>query len=568
VGFIWRAWVCLLVLVGCVAALGCQRVVPPPLIDVGDPMPRELEMGDRLELRGNGFPQGHSGHVRFEGEIARPGEAPVRSFSCEVDGSVTAPDRLEIPIRETFVERFCGGGGRAAHATFRGSITVAFASVHAGAPPLVGVRRDITLDVLPSSTHASVIDARAEEGKRVLTFLGIVPGPPTPRGIPLEQVAGASIAEGAGLRVGDTIASAEGVNVLALADIVPTSSRSIDFVVRQSDSGKDEPKTLPLVGYAGQRIPSEYEPALVIVALGCAVFAFLLLPGPARLASFEARVASMLRRTRSRALAREILGSGREAAVSALGSAAIIAMAVMPWVVHPEADGIALVVLALALIARERMAPAEGIAAAAVAALRALPVALVAALSVMAALAERGAIALDEVVRSQGAYPWQWNGMRHPGGVALAVLFGACVVALVRTTSTGALRRVGLLGASAVFAAVFLGGWQAGNVHVLVGSAVFLAKTWLAFAAFVVASIWLPPIETRALPSRALRRAVPLLVIGAALLLSARRWAPSAAIEATFGIGVLATSILFTLRLVTRVRAAAARPEPHASPFL
>jgi hypothetical protein len=565
----FRGLVVLLAVLGLVAALaGCHRVVPPPLVEIGDVTPREIEVGDRLEVRGNGFPQGHTGHVRFEGDVTRPGEPGARSFTYEVDGNVTAPDRLEVPVRDALVERFCGSGGRAAHATFRGSIQVAFASVHPGAPPLIGVRRDVTLDVLPSSTHASVLDARAAEGTRVLAFLGVVPGPATPRGIPIEQVAPSSIAERAGLRVADTIVSADGVHVLALADIVPTSSRSIDLVVRQTDSGMDEPKTLPLVGYAGDRVPSEYEPALVILALGFAVFAFLLLPGPKSLAFFEARLASALRRSRRRPVAREIFGNGRDAAVSAIGSAVVVAFAVMPWVVHPDADGIGLLVLSLALIARERIASANGLAGAFLAAIRSIPVALVAALAVLVALAERGTIALGEVVASQGVYPWQWNATRHPGGLVLAFLFCACVVGLVRTAPTGAFRRVGLLGASAAFSAVFLGGWQAANVHPIVGGALFLAKTWCALAVFLSASSWLPPIETRALAPLALRRAVPLLVVGGVVLLSARRWAPSAAIEATFGIGVLATTILFTLRITTRVRAAASRPEPHASPFL
>jgi len=472
---------------------------------------------------------------------------------------VTAPDRLELPIRDVLVERFCGAGGRAAHATFRGRLEIAFASVHPGAPPLVGVRRDVVLDVIPSSTYASVLDTRATEGARVLAFLGIVPGPSTPRGAPVEQVASASIAERAGIRVGDVIVAADGVHVLSLADIVPVSSRSIELVVRPSDTGVEEPKTLPLVGYAGDRVPREYEPALVMLALGIALFAFLLLPGPDRLVKLEARLATRVRR-QPRV---DVIGRGRAAAASILGAALVTAFGVLPYVVHPDVDGIVLLVVSLALVVRLRI---HGrFVSALAAAMRALPLALVAVLAVFAVLAERGTLAFVEVVRGQGVYPWQWTATRHPGGLVLAAAFVGALVSLGRTKP---ISRAGLLGASVAFATIFLGGAQAGSAHPLVGASLLLLKTWGVLVGLRVAGTWLPALETRALPGLALRRAVPALVGGALLLASARCWSPSTATEAAFGVSVVATLLLFAIRLATRVRAAASRPEPHASPFL
>ena len=134
--------------------------------------------------------------------------------------------------------------------------------------------------------------------------------------------------------------------------------------------------------------------------------------------------------------------------------------------------------------------------------------------------------------------------------------------------SPSAVRRAGILASSAVFAALFLGGWQANGMHVLVGGIVFLLKTSLVASVAALVTRWMPTIETRALPSPALRRSLPALVIGSALLLSARRFAPSAAVELAFGVAVLVTTSMFGIRLVSRVRAAVARPEPHASPFL
>src|SRR5688572_15653323 len=91
--------------------LGCQRdMVAPPLVDISDVTPRELELGDRLEMRGAGFPQGRPAHVTFEGSVHRAGEKPMRGIAIEGNGVVTSPDRLEIAIDERLLERFCGRG--------------------------------------------------------------------------------------------------------------------------------------------------------------------------------------------------------------------------------------------------------------------------------------------------------------------------------------------------------------------------------------------------------------------------------------------------------------------------
>ena len=192
-----------------VLSMGCERQIAPPLVEVTELAPREVETGDRLEVHGTGFPQGRTGKVTLEGTVFRPGEPPMRGVSIDVEGTVATPDRLELVVRDALTERFCGRGDRAAHATFRGTVEVSFASNNPEAPPLVGRLRSASLDVLPSSARASVLEAQIAEGGRVLAFLGVVPGAATPRGIPIEQVRPGSMAERTGLQVGDVLVSVE-----------------------------------------------------------------------------------------------------------------------------------------------------------------------------------------------------------------------------------------------------------------------------------------------------------------------------------------------------------------------
>jgi hypothetical protein len=65
-----------------------------------------------------------------------------------------------------------------------------------------------------------------------------------------------------------------------------------------------------------------------------------------------------------------------------------------------------------------------------------------------------------------------------------------------------------------------------------------------------------------------LRRLVPALVLGAALVGVSRKLGPSESFEAALGAAVVTALVLLTLRTALRIRGAMLRPEPHASPFL
>jgi NADH-quinone oxidoreductase subunit H len=586
---------------------GCERQIAPPLVEVTELAPLEIETSDRLEVHGTGFPQGRTARVTLSGAVFRPGEAPMRNVSIEAEGVVTTPGRLEIVVRDGFIERFCGRGDRAAHATFAGDVELSFASSTPGAPPLVGVLRNTSIDVMPVSPRATVLDARAAEGGRLLAFLGIVPGAPTPRGLPIEQVGAQSLAERSGMQVGDVIVSLDGVHVLSVGDIIPASARSAELTIRHADSGTEETKTLPLIEYSGERIPTEYAPALLLVGVALAFLVILVLPGPPSLAALEMRIASRLRRTTLRTLLGALVGQGRHAALSAIVSAVIATFALTPYLVGREVDGVVLLAGAATLLVWSRMAAERGVLASLRTLVRVGLVVLSMSAAIVLAIGQVGAIELAEIVRVQGGAPWQFTAARYPACTVLLVVYSVATVAILRTrrpdgwlVTSGAsaersvlselslgeaasappphaafLERAGVLLVSALGVATFLGGWQLPMIvdprsHglLLVSGGAFVVKTWLFAGLLLGASRVGSSLEPKNLQSLVLKRLLPGLLLAGAAVAVSRRLLPSVAIEAAVGATLVALAVLLFVRMVARVRAALARPEPHASTFL
>ncbi|MFO0743044.1 MAG: hypothetical protein U0270_44635 [Labilithrix sp.] len=540
---------------------GCERTVAPPLVEVTELAPKEIEPGDRLEVHGAGFPQGRAGHLILEGTAYRPGETPQTRIVAEADGVVAAPDRMEIVVRESFAERFCGHGDRAAHATFHGDVLISFASNDPTAPPLVGRLKGATIDVQPSSVRASVLDARTAEGTRLLTFLGITPAPASPRGIPVEKVEAGSLAERAQIQTGDIISAVDGVHALSLADIAPTSARSAELTVRHGESGIEDTKTVSLLDYSGERVPSEFAPALLVVGLALAVLILLVLPGPSALAGLELRIASQMRKATWRDMLRALVGNP---AVSVLATALIVAFALTPWIIGKEVDGVALYALASVLFIGARVARGTGFVETLKTVLSVLLVILVIGAAIALAVAQVGAIELSEIVRLQGKLPWQLEATRHPACAVLAIVYFASIVTLLRSRAETErrLEHAAVLFACALGVAVFLGGWQLG------GAAGFALKTWL-FTAICLGARKVTVSLDRALTRRLVfRRLVPGLIVAAALVAISRRIVPNLAVETAIGATLVALIGLFLLRVAVRVRSAIGRPEPHASPFI
>jgi hypothetical protein len=583
---------------------GCDRDGVPPLVEVTEASPRAIEVGDHLELRGAGFPQGRTARIALRGTLHRPGQPPLRGVSVETEGVVLSSDRIEIAVGEALEERLCGHGDHAAHTTMNGDVEVAFASSTPGAPPLVGVMHGLVLDVTPSSVRASVLEARAAEGARVLAFLGVTPGIASPRGLPIEKVSPGSPGDRAGLQAGDLLSGLDGVHVRELSDVAPASARTAEITVRHGDEGSEETKTIPMIGYASERIPTEYMPALLLVGLALAVLFFLVLPAPAIAAALELRVARHLRVSGGKTALLALFGRGARGIGSALASVLVGTFALGPYVVGADLDGAALLVTAIALLLASRVASAEGARASGRAALEVGVVGLVLCASLAGMVVHGGALHLGELVRAQGGAPWQFSALQKPTAFVLAFAYLGALVALLRAREDVALladarlddgarrarprgaaqaaersgrllERLGLVVASALGVAVFFGGWQLpgglearSTLLLVVAALVFVAKTWgltgLLLGGAALASPW----STREARTFLARRLLPALLVGAVLLAVSRRLPPSESLEVALGITMVTALALLFLRTALRVRGAMTRPEPHASPFL
>ncbi|CAN5897735.1 hypothetical protein BH11MYX4_BH11MYX4_61210 [soil metagenome] len=579
----------------------------PPLVEVTEVAPREIEVGDRIELKGAGFPQGRTARVTFRGTMLRPGQSPVSGATVEAEGIVASSDRIEIVVSEPLEERFCGHGDHAAHTTLNGDVEVAFASSTPGAPPLVGIMHGLSLDITPGSVRASVVETRIAEGGRVLAFLGVTPGQASPRGLPIEKLAVGSPGERAGFQVGDLIASVDGVHVREISDVAPASARSTQITLRHGDSASDDTKTVPMIGYAGERIPTEYAPALLLLGLALAVLVLLVLPAPAIASALELRVARRLRGAGLRTALFALFGRGPRAIFSALASVLLATFALGPHVASADLDGGVLLVAAIALLLGSRVAETRGGMASLRAAVDVGIAGLVLAAAIAGVVVHGGALRLAEIVRVQGGAPWEFAAVRQPVSCALAFAYVGALLVLLRAreetplladarvdrTPLGRpaaagtkaplgpeangrlLERLGLLVASALGVAIFFGGWQLpGGVEArstvlqAVAALLFVVKTWALCASLLGLASIASPWTARESRAFVLRRLLPALGLAGLLAALSRRLPPSEALEAVLGATLVTALVLLLLRTALRIRGAMQRPEPHASPFL
>ena len=292
--------------------------------------------------------------------------------------------------------------------------------------------------------------------------------------MPVEKVEGGSPADRAGIQTGDVILAFDNVHTLALADVAPVSSRSAEITILHGDSGTEETKTVSLIDYSAERVPREYAPALVVVGLALAVLVLLVLPGPPALAGLELQIAvdaakDDVARDARRALrqprrprrlrardrrahrrsrsCRGSSGARSTASRSSPSSATLFVCAAAA----PKARGFKNVVKRI---------------------FETLLVVVVIGAAIALAITQVGAIELSEIVRMQGALPWQVEATRHPACAVLALVYFGAIVTLLRRRAGAepTLERAAVLFASALGVAVFLGGWQLG------GAAGFLAQ--------------------------------------------------------------------------------------------
>lgn len=490
-----------------VGLAACEGDPLVPLVQLRGAAPRQIELGDKIEIDGVGFPQGRRARVLFDGTLHRPGETADEGSEIETHGEVVAPDRIEIPVTDELLASFCGAGTSAVHTTFDGAITVIFTAQTPGAAPVAGNLQHTTIDALPTAAGQARYLADAEDGDKLARASGLRVEARTSGELVVASVEPSSRAASAALAKDDVIVSVNGVRALGVADLAPPpGTHSVPLVVRRGDA--EERHDLVIDG-ARVETPRRFGWPAALVA-GVALLLALLAASPGRSVLWMRR---RLAGVRARV-------SGPSAFADAVGLATAGAL---PLLV-PSADVSVLALVAFSgaiavalLVSRSRAVVA--VASRIVPSIVALAFALVVA----------GSLRADELVAAQGAAPWEVFAFRSPAHAALAFAFVAAGVrrqaqASLEVGDGSALPRAAerflarLTAALAVV--VFFGGWRLPLSPTHVHGAV----VWLAAALFVVKTALVAAAVDR------FRTALPAVRLGALVRSSLLRLAPLAAV--------------------------------------
>ena len=221
----WFCWPLLLVAV--LVSNGCGwNQTPPDLITVADVTPRHVEVGDRLEIVGSGFPEGRLGTLTFRGYLHVAGATP-RAVSVTSQASSASQNRLVLPISESLRGELLGASPEASHGTFRGDLLVAFSPRQPGAPPVTGTLRDTFVDfaVAAAPRPASQKNDLQVAGQAVLGFLGMTLVDNARPPLVIDAVLPGGRSEEAGLLPGDQLVDFNGVVVRDASDLTPSAGQ-------------------------------------------------------------------------------------------------------------------------------------------------------------------------------------------------------------------------------------------------------------------------------------------------------------------------------------------------------
>ncbi len=452
-------------------AFGCQPSdAAPDLLRVVDVAPREIEVGDRLEVLGTNLPTGDAREatITLHGTLHRPGEAPITDQTIVVGKARLTTERVTANVSEAVITRLCGQSDDASHTTFRGEVIVKLETRVEGALPVAGSVKNVTLDARPKAPRRAVAMGREADGKRTLEFLGIgiAEDASTTNGLVIAAVRPDSPAAQAKIQPGDVLTSFDNVTVSAISDMIPSGSeREPVLSVRR---GADEVISTPI---SIENFHANATNDLLGAAIVLGVFASLLVLLSTRLSGLFAWLARRLA-VRSVGLPSARPGSlvanvvqavrGEIAEIVPKNGDPILAhfapllsfigisatFVVMPFArkfVGAELDvGLlflialtALVSLALVTggsLAHERWTLLQGMRGAWRTLLQQVPVIA----AIVCVVLATGSLKMDDIVAAQagqggslletGGWPWHWFVFRNP---AMLVLFFACMSALV-----------------------------------------------------------------------------------------------------------------------------------------
>jgi NADH-quinone oxidoreductase subunit H len=615
----------LFVLVTVALTASCARDLgAPQLIEVLDLVPSAVEAGDRVEVLGASFPQGKHAKLTFRGELRRPGDRPEHA-EISAEGDATSSTQIEVDFTEGLQQLFCGSGERAPHTTFTGDVEVSFAAASAGAPPVNATLHAVSLDVRAPSLQRALIDAHAREGERALAFMGIhlQQTAPAPGGLLVESVAAGSRAEQAGILANDLLTSLDKVRIGSVADVVPAPGHAVVVVgLRRGTSATEITREVHIDGYRSAPPPELYA-AAIVVGLAVVALVFFLAPTVGLLSWIERRIAARMQPSQGSgprlaawltALASgdpEKDGRTRSARlplviVCVAFSAILLVLPFGQYAVAADLDVGALYVVALTSlvtlalvsggVSSGRYSPLRGLQSAARALSHEIPGAIAVACIVMMS----GSMRLQEIIRAQGGWPWEWFLFKTPVTCALFFLYFTAVLtggegawsglaeaesepegrALPRSRFLVVAESAGTFVVCAIAAALFAGGWQlpglaagAQEAHLglqLLGGLVFLLKAW----GLVLAALWaravLPRLQVSQQTALCWKWLVPTALAALGLSAAWVAWAPGRAAQTAMGAFMFTAFCAGLARFAQRVRhnLRAAPGEVRLNPFL
>lgn len=529
---------------------------PPTTLEVSDVQPHEVDVGDRLEIAGAGFPTRRTAKIAFRGTVHRGGMQPeAMNVTFEVESR--SEGRLELPVDEALAARFSADGATG-HATFRGEVSVMFAASEAGAAPLRGRATNVIVDVRGSrkGKGAPGRDPRGSP-REALEGLGLVIADEAPAsgGLAIAEVRPGSPAAGAGILPRDVIIDFDGVRVASLGDLVPAGDTTAMLAIRR-DGGELRTLAVPLDG-ALRRVSRGMTAGAGLVAAASLLLLLAMRKPSAASAIVERRIAARMRApgalsvgASARNATRRTLAvlAGDSSLQLSLGAIAFTsvcaAVALITPLLAPELDVVALSLAAFGASAATAFFGGAG----------SLPSIarphLAGALAVACAVVTSGAYRLADVLRAQGALPWEWLAFRTP-----ATLLSVCVWVLAAASlpRTSAADRSARYVAAGLIATLFFGGFRVPGIRTIeheawslaaIGAVVLVVKAWLALIAIEVVRVLLPIVRASTLRVRlaaALAVVAPLAAYALASLASGAAVGRALAI-ATFG----ATAVVLT----------------------
>lgn len=269
----------------------------PELLNVIDIAPREVDVGDRIEILGTNLPTAEAKEavVTFRGTLRRPGQTPLTDQVIEIEQALVSSDKVSMTFTEGLQTRFAGRGDDAIHTTFHGDVTVDIPSTAAGGLPVTGTVKGVTIDFIPPTPRRAVISAREKEGARALSFFGIEPSPDSPSagGLSITSVRPASPANRAQILPGDVITTFEGVKVLSVGDVIPSGHDGLPSIgIKRGDAPPFE-RQISAEGFTAAA-PTDLLGAGIILGVATAIILLFMAPTAGIITWVERRVSARM----------------------------------------------------------------------------------------------------------------------------------------------------------------------------------------------------------------------------------------------------------------------------------